>query len=246
MLINETSRISQLTPAGVAKLSAAMLDNAINLDVLTREISETVFTMPSDEFDAAIEWYTDANRFAGYLAGIYNTTVEIAAGILSAVSPRMPWLRNKSVAAAILAKFNNYAELSATDAAKEIGLALSANVSMAVKIARGEDIANTLTGTKRRSFYNNIVAPGMGDSVTVDTWMVRAFMRTNPELTLKTATDLLSKNEKALGGTGVGYYVLAEAVRNSAKEYGLNPCQIQSAYWVSVSGGMDGGASHTK
>jgi hypothetical protein len=241
MLINETSRLSQLTPAGLTKLSATMAENNLLFDVLTREISETVFAMPIEEFDAAIEWYVKANEYAKYLAIRFDTTIEIAAGIISAVSPRMPWLRNMSVAAAILDKFNDYAELSALDVAKEIGLALSTNVSMAVKIARGGDVANTLTGTKRRSFYNNIVAPSEGDSVTIDTWMVRAFMRTNDSLTLKTATALLSKNETALGGTGAGYYVLSECVRNSAKEYGIKPCQIQAAYWVSVSKSMDGG-----
>jgi hypothetical protein len=108
------------------------------------------------------------------------------------------------------------------------------NFAMAIKIARGEDISNTLSGTKRRSFYNNIVNPTVGDSVTVDTWMARAIMNTNG-MDLKTASEFLRKNRVALGGTGVGYYLIAESVREVAKRLNMLPHEVQAAYWVSVS-----------
>lgn len=240
MVVNETSRLSQLTPAGITKLSALMTEHSLMFNTVTAEIGSMVKGMDENLFEESVSWYTDANAFASEIAEEFGTTLEIAAGIISAVSPRMPWLRNKSVAKGILREFRKYLFLSPMESANAIGLGLSTNVSMAVKIARGEEIANVLTGTKRRSFYNNIVSPNNGDSVTVDTWMVRAFMRTS-SIDLKTATELLRKGRIALGGTGAGYYVIAEAVRNVAEEMSLQPCQIQAAYWVAVSGSMNGG-----
>lgn len=240
MVINEISRISQLTPAGIAKLSDLMAEYSLLFATVSKEIGNTVKGMDEDLFSESISWYVDANVFAQELAEEFGTTIEIAAGIISAVSPRMPWLRNKAVAKGILREFRKYLFLTPAESAKEIGLGLSTNVTMAVKIARGEDISNVLTGTKRRSFYNNIVSPNNGDSVTVDTWMVRAFMRTS-SINLKDATELLRKGRIALGGTGAGYYVISEAVRNVAEDMSFQPCQIQAAYWVAVSGGMNGG-----
>lgn len=240
MQINETSRLAQLTPAGVTKLSAILADNGLMFSTTVREITETINGMDAALIAPSMEWYAEANAFARTLADKYNVTVEIAAAVISAVSPRMPWLRNKSVAEQILANFRSFDYLTAEDAAESMKLGLNANIAMAVKIARGESIADTLTGTKRRSFYNNIVSPSNGDSVTVDTWMARVIMRTT-SFDLKTASALLRANRIALGGTGVGYFLIAEACRTVAKEMKLYPSQVQALYWVAVSGSADGG-----
>jgi hypothetical protein len=239
MLVNETSRLSQLTPAGTAKLSALMTQHSLMFSTVTREISDTVKGMDESAYEESIDWYFQAHSFADELAKEFGTSLEIAAGIIAAVSPRMPWLRNKSVAAGILREYRKYLFLSPLESAYAIGLGLSSNVAMAVKIARGEEIAEVLTGTKRRSFYNNIVSPDSGDSVTVDTWMVRAFMNTS-NLNLKDASELLRKGRVALGGTGAGYYVIAEAVRGIAENMSLQPHQVQAAYWTAVSGSING------
>lgn len=241
MLVNETSRLSQLTPAGITKLSATLAENGLMFSVAVREITETIKNMPVELIAPSMEWYADANNFACILADTYGVTVEIAAAVISAVSPRMPWLRNKSIAEQILNRFRNFdSELSAEEIAERFKFGLNANVAMAVKIARGESVADTLTGTKRRSFYNNIVSPYNGDSVTVDTWMARVIMRTT-SFDLKTSSDLLRANRIALGGTGVGYFLIAEACRTVAKEMKLYPSQIQALYWTAVSGSTDGG-----
>jgi hypothetical protein len=243
MLINETSRISQLTDAGKAKYNALMAEAGLSIDDLYDEIVSKISALSVEEKFAAINWYSDAHRFAFETAIRHNVTPEQVAGVISAVSPRMPWLRNKSVAEKVVATFRNYSELSATEAASAMGLGLVSNFAMAIKIARGESIADTLTGTKRRSFYNNIVAPYGSDSVTIDTWMVRAIMNTAGK-SLKVATDMLRKNETALGGTGFGYYALAEVCRKVAMQPGnglITAAQIQALYWVAVSGSQNGG-----
>jgi hypothetical protein len=240
MLVNETSRLTQLTPAGLAKFNASMVDAGISIDALVSEVSTRIDGLPVMDAVEGAGWYRNAHRFAEILADEFDTTVEIVSAVISALSQRMPWLRNKSVAHYVFANLSEVAELSAIDAAKAFGKGLYSNFAMAVQIARGEDIANTLSGTKRRSFYNNIVSPDNGDSVTIDTWMVRALMNIST-MTLDEGGKFLRKNETALGGTGVGYYALAEACRIVAEEFQLMPCQIQALYWIAVSGSANGG-----
>lgn len=245
MLINETSRLSQLTDAGKTKYYNLMGEHKISNPRLFNEIVDRINTLSEADKVAAHGWYSDANLFAFDLSDAYNVSVQQASGVIAAVSPRMPWLRNKSVAEKVLATFRNYSELSATEAATAMGLGLVSNFTMAVKIARGEAIADILTGTKRRSFYNNIVSPFGSDSVTIDTWMVRAFMNTS-DVSLKDATAFLRKSETALGGTGFGYFALAEVCRYVAMGQRvfngpLTGAQVQSLYWVAVSGDVNGG-----
>lgn len=240
MLVNETSRLSQLTEPGLTKLAEAMNESNLFFYAITKEIEDKINALPVAELYSAARWYVNAHQFAAELAEEFDTTIEVTAGVIAAISPRMAWLRNKAMARKVFEKLSSVETLSPLDAAKSFHAGLYSNFAMAVKIARGEDIANVLTGTKRRSFYNNIVSPSNGDSVTVDTWMVRAIMNTTG-MALKPASDLLRKNQIALGGTGIGYYVIAECVRNVAKRMSLIPCQVQAVYWVSVSGSENGG-----
>ena len=239
-MITELSRLSQLTENKLTLLAKTLADSGFQFSAITDEIRTVIKGMDAVTAGKASVWYFEANAFAGELAAKQNVSIEIAAGIISAVSPRMPWLRNKRVADTILGEFRKYGNLSAIDAAKEIGMALSANVALAVRIARGEDIANVLTGIKRQSFYNNIVSPNNGDSVTVDTWMINSIVRAYG-VSKKDAEKFIRANEKAMGGTGVGYFLIAESVRNVATEMGMHAHQIQSLYWVALSGDHNGG-----
>ena len=240
MIIEEISRISQLTARERVIVDKASAEYGVTVSALAEQISHVVNGMDVADAIKAANWYFDAHNFATYLAEEYEVSVEIAAGIISAVSPRMPWLRNKMVAQSILMQSGAYADLSAVETAKELKLGMSANIAMAVKIARGAFVEDALTGIKRKSFYNNIVAPKQTDSVTVDTWMQLAFCR----VTGKPKADAISfvrANEKALKEVGAGYILIAEAVRVVAAEMSLFPHQIQAMYWVEASGSYNGG-----
>lgn len=227
-----------LTVEQASKIVAVDVKFGVSMIKMVDHISETIKSMDAQTAARAASWFFEANAFAAEIAAKHNVSIEIAAGVISAVSPRMPWLRNKKVANAILADFRNYSDLSAKDAAKRIGMALSVNVAMAVTIARGGDIETVLTGTKRRSFYNNIVAPFTNNDVTVDTWMLMAFVNTTGT-DKATALKYIEACDKSLGA-GAGYFVIAESVREVAKEMGIKPHQTQALYWVCVSGDFDG------
>src|SRR6187551_3593655 len=112
------------------------------------EITSKIKGMDAETAARSAGWYFEAHEYAASLASKYDVSISIAAGVISAVSPRMPWLRNKTVANAILRDFRKYSDLSAKDAAKEIGMALGTNVAMAITIARSGDVENVLTGIK--------------------------------------------------------------------------------------------------
>ena len=204
------------------------------------EITSKIKGMDAETAARSAGWYFEAHEYAASLASMYDVSISIAAGVISAVSPRMPWLRNKTVANAILRDFRKYSDLSAKDAAKEIGMALGTNVAMAITIARSGDVENVLTGIKRRSFYNNIVAPVGSDSVTVDTWMLECFVNVTGA-DKATALKYINSCSKSMGGAGVGYIVISEAVREVARNMNLYPSQVQALYWVCVSGDFNGG-----
>lgn len=230
-----------LTPSQIATIDKVNEDFGAHQAKMVDEITAKIDAMDPVTAARAASWYFEANAFAAELAAKHDVSVAVAAAVISAVSPRMPWLRNKKVANAILGEFRKYSNLSAIDAAKEIGMALSVNVAMAVRIARGNDnnISSTLTGIKRRSFFNNIVDPAISDSVTVDTWMLMAFVNTTGTDKAK-ALKYITSCEKSLDGTGAGYYVISDAVREVAKAMDLKPHQVQALYWVSQAGHFDG------
>ena len=238
--LSSVAAATALNPRYATIIDKGAAEYGVSVYELAEQISHTVNTMDVAIAVKAANWYFDANSFAQSLADKYNTKIEIAAGIIAAVSPRMPWLRNKVVAETILATYGNYANLTADDAAKEMGLGLSANVGMAIKIARNANISDTLTGIKRRSFYNNIVDPSNSDSVTVDTWMLMAYCN----ITGKDKAEglkFIRANEKAMNGTGVGYFLISDATRMVAKDMNLKAHQVQALYWVCQAGDYNGG-----
>ncbi len=237
--LHEVSRFGQLTGNGTEVVLNAMTQYGVDMDSLIAEITNRVANVPAETAKESAEWYPMANRFAVSLSETYGVSVECAAGVIAAVSPRMPWLRNKVVAETIISDFRKYDRMDAIDAAKEMCMCLSANVAMAIRILRAGTVAGILTGIKRQSFYNNIVDPYGNDSVTVDTWMVEAYCHASGA-DKATALKFIRANEKALSLTGAGYVAIAEATRIAASTLGMTANAVQAIYWVALSGDFNG------
>ena len=189
------------------------------------------------------QWYPQAHKYAESLGKKHGLSTEQAAGVISALSPRTKWPRNKVLAEHVLTEYKKYEGLSPVDAAHRIGGGLSANIAAAVRIARGEDVSTTLTGVKRRSFYNNILVPGKTDDVTVDQWMQEVASRVSKrKMTVDDALDFTNAHKTVTNGAGAGYISIADAVRAVAKRNGLSPDELQAIYWTEVSGSAEGSA----
>ena len=90
---------------------------------------------------------------------------------------------------------------------------------------------------KVRSFYNNIVDPYTGKSVTSDTHNVAAaLLRPLSGSSAEVSHNLGGASSSALTGTSGTYGVYADAVRDAAQERGMIPRQMQSVTWEGVRG----------
>jgi len=241
-LLSASPTGSKLTPAG----RKAIRENLTAAKTTRQKIEAELESSLDDpvRLEHAKAWYPNANKYAEGLAAKHGVSTEQAVAIISAVSPRTPWPRNQTIAERILTHHKDYpSTMAAEEVAARIGGGFKANLTPAVKIARGESIHTTLTGVKRRSFYNNILHPGQTDSVTVDTWMMEAVVRTsrNKAMTKDDAINFLNADKGVIThGAGSGYVAIADAVRNVAAKHGLSPDEVQSAYWIMTTGSTTG------
>jgi hypothetical protein len=105
----------------------------------------------------AAEWYSEAQSIAIQLSEKYLISLDVAAGIIAAFSPRTRWAQNILNAE----RFLNDESIPA----------LGNNIRMAAAVMNDESIS-ALKGRKTNSFAHNI--SGNMDKVTIDVWMIRA------------------------------------------------------------------------
>lgn len=105
-----------------------------------------------------LRWYADAERLAHEIAREHRWTVQRAAGIIAALSPRTTWAENVRYARAC--------------ARGERVPTLTHCRRKAEAIRDGAPVWQTLKGPKVRAFYRAII--GDKRAVVVDSWMLRA------------------------------------------------------------------------
>lgn len=108
------------------------------------------------EVEAAAQWYPMAGQYAAELAGRHGLTLEAAACVISAFSPRVTWQRNVELA-------RLFCEGEATPGLSNSRLAAEKAVM------HGFD---ALTGPKTNAFARAIA--GDEEAVVIDTWMCKA------------------------------------------------------------------------
>lgn len=155
-----------------------------------------------------LAWYDRARDEALRLAYVPGCgSVERAAGVIAALSPRCQWASNVTAAERMIAA-------AATRQPRPPAYGTLSNRRKAWRIARGEDPELVLSGPKVRAFYANIM--GDTEEVTVDTWAARAAEgRENPHAPKKGR-----------------YRRCAEAYRRAARAQGMTPRDCQAAVWT--------------
>jgi hypothetical protein len=145
-------------------------------------------------------WYATAHDLAEIIG---HGDVNAGAGIIAALSPRMPWQRNVKLA------------MLAADG--EFTGTLKANLAKAERIYLGEDPRMVLPAdSKTHNFYRNILDPFDPDPVTVDQWAWRVASGEN-------GVASISKNQYAFAAT---------AYRLAALDLGELPCVVQAVTWL--------------
>lgn len=180
---------------------------------LTHVLVKRFEDVSADSFNRGVDWYDEANEFAHSIKGGF--TVEHSASVISHLSPRTNWKKNKQAAAMLMAGDQN------------VGL-FYACVNRALMALDTNEPLNTFgkDAHKTRSFVNNIL--GNTDFVTIDTWMLNI---THPHLTKKEANNLLKRKGE--------YDSISNSFRYAAKYVDLNPAQLQAILWVDIRGKED-------
>ena len=108
------------------------------------------------------DWYPTANNAALIMAERYSVSLEIAAGVIAALSPNNRWERNLTDADSMIRAYS----IGGHNAADSIKVGTyNANKIKALAILSGDDCLQVLGGLKVRAFYDCIIG---GDSVCVD------------------------------------------------------------------------------
>lgn len=228
MLINVGSEIDGLNEDAVNKTCARFGVNVVDM------INHIDSTITPESIALGKKWYAEANQYAYAIAAEWNVPIDRVVAVISALSPRMGWVRNKEMAEHVIREWQS------GKLPNEIKGALGANIRMACAILIGQPIAVTLTGIKRRSFYNNILSAGTSADVTIDTWMQRVVMAVSPDkgMDLDTSANFIRARNDS------GYVAIAHACRSVAKWRNVSPSTVQAAYWLTASGSVHG--SHWK
>lgn len=177
----------------------------VTLETIVRRILATFDRATAADIEAGARWYSIAGTIAADLvAGDDVDTIEHAAALIAALSPRTDWARNVAGATAIA-----YGH----DAVGCIGT----NVTRANRVLLADDPVADLnaTGTapKIESFARNIL--GDVEAVTVDVWACRVANLDETRLSLKGAYD-----------------AVAHAYRLAARRRGVDPSTMQATTWV--------------
>jgi hypothetical protein len=179
----------------------------------TRNITMLFRKATPAEIAEGIQWYRDAHEFAASLAAKNGTTVNVAAGVIAALSPLNSWAANKKLAERFMAAGGLH-----------VGY-LSLGLSKARDILAGAPIEETLNGQKTRNFYRSIITSGV-EGVCID----------RHAYSLAVNVRLLENNMPNIKGKR--YDTVVDCYNRAAKilsqEYGIpfTAAQTQSVVWV--------------
>jgi len=173
---------------------------------------DNYFSLANDhDVESGKDWYKTANNICTDIAKEFNTTTEIVAGVISALSPRNKWEQNIKDARSVFQAINNNLEPSDIKVCT-----FNKNKNKAFLIAKGE-VEITDKSRKTFSFVNNM-AHLNNSFITVDVWHLRAcFGITISKSINKTVYEQIEK-----------------LTLRKAKKHKLNGFEYQAIVWNSV------------
>lgn len=150
----------------------------VTLETTVRRILRTFDRATVSDVEAGARWYDEAGQIASELAPYTKSgSVEHAAAVIAALSPRTSWARNVAGATLLLVHGDVLPGL------------IGRNVTTAKAATR--EGPKALNGPKTRNFARNIA--GDREAVTVDVWAARVAGITEQELSRKGVYDALER-----------------------------------------------------
>lgn len=155
-------------------------------------------------------WYIEANQFAQSLAIKYDVSLQIACGIIAALSPLKSWTENKLIADNFLKNGKGKHTKLFVDKATQIK---NSNSDV-------ETIALILNGNKIISFFVNILEPLQQNFVTID----------RHALSIILGRNILER--EAVGITYNQYQFFVNCYNVAGLKAKISPVLMQSITWV--------------
>jgi len=161
-----------------------------------------------EQMDEGLAWYDAAFVTVTGIATLAGVTIDAAAAVVAAISPRQTWSRNVKIALSIC-QYPNGVDHAV----------FAINLEKSRRILAGEEPLKVLGGNKVRAFYANLL--GQYDDVTVDGWIWRG--ATNGDYNHR-----ITDNQYAL---------ISRCIRELAAEAGdITPAQYQAVVWCVLRG----------
>lgn len=196
-----------------------------------KDALKTHYALATDEQkEWGTEWYDTANQFIKNVAEKTGISEQRVAGVFAAFSPQTAWDANTAAATHFLLHYDP----DDPDAMNTTNFpGLGDNLARAKRILQTKDtskaILDTLgspeTAPKIRNFYQNLM--GNKNAVTIDTWMAKAMFGKDDKLLTP------EEGQQGLGLTGA-YDLMADVMRETAKELGVHPRDLQAIVWTQV------------
>lgn len=189
-----------------------------NTDLEIREnLLKWFYAAKSDEYEAGLNWYSEAQQFTNKLAKTYDLDPYKVAGVVSALSPNNKWERNKIDAETVVK-----AHLSGIGPDSVKVCTYNANKLKAFEILRG-NAEITAKSPKTHAFAMN-VGLNSPEHITVDKWHLRACV----------VGPLDGIKDCAESCTGVQYRRVEAITASLAKDLNLAGYELQAIIWVTI------------
>ncbi len=184
----------------------------------TDAIADVLAESTPEEWQAGLFWYPTTHVDALASSVRYDLPLDVVVGVISALSPKLSWLRNVKAADRVISAYvNGEGRKSLTGTSVPC---YRANVDKAWNILRSGSARDYFvyeTGPKTFCFSDNILRPWASELVTVDRHAFRAWMADN------NAGERLTARQ---------YRLAAADFVTLASEYGVRPLQLQAIAWL--------------
>lgn len=175
------------------------------MNPLTRRATAVYRDADTRQVEAGERWYPAAHELAHRQATDHGVTIEVASGVIAALSPRNGWGMNVMLSERMLASGGTL----------ERG-ALGRSLSQARAIVAGEHPLDVLGGPKTRAFYEAILTAGVSEAAVID----------------RHAWDMLVGQRLAPAPNLGQYRAAAERMSRAARIIGVTTSHIQAVTWV--------------
>jgi hypothetical protein len=183
----------------------------VNKRIGINNIRRVLSAATQEEMNQGLAWYRDARIFCRRMAKTYDISLDVAIGVLSALSPRNKWENNLRDAENVMKACK--AGLGPSDVTVTT---FTFNKEKAFRIIRENAPILSKTSNKTASFFDNIRNP-QSNELTVDIHAFSIFMGFRAENGTLTDTH---------------YEAIADAYRRVAKREGYRPYEVQAITWV--------------